>query len=241
MILYPAIDLIDGVCVRLSKGDFDQKTVYENGPVEVAQNYKKQGAVWLHLVDLDGAKDPEKRQLMLIENIVKQSELKVQTGGGIRIADDVAQLIDIGVSRVVIGSLAVKNPEIVQELFQQYGAERICLAADVKSKGQDYYIAVSGWQEESDLLLSNFIEGFLPFGLKHVLCTDISKDGMMAGCNIALYESLVTQYPALCFQASGGIHTLDDLSQLPTDGAVIGKALYEGAFTLKKALEVATC
>jgi phosphoribosylformimino-5-aminoimidazole carboxamide ribotide isomerase len=236
MIIYPAIDLIDGQCVRLYKGDFDQQTIYDSSPIEVAQSYAKDGAQWLHLVDLDGAKDPEKRQLALIREIIAQSGLKVQTGGGLRSADDVAALLDAGASRVVVGSLAVKDWKQVLEMFERFGPDKICLAADVVPQDGTYMIAVSGWQEESTLSLDMFLQSYVDAGLVHVLCTDISRDGTMGGCNTDLYTDLVARYPGLQVQASGGVSSLDDIKALKSSGVIIGKALYEGAFTLKEAL-----
>jgi len=237
MIIYPAIDLINGAVVRLHKGDFAQQTTYGTSPVDVAISYQGAGAEWLHLVDLDGAKDPQKRQTSLIAEIIEKSGLKVQTGGGIRSADDVAALVNAGASRVVIGSLAVREPEMVRSMFAQFGAERICLAADVMSDDDGYNIAVSGWQEASTTSLHAFIESYVEHGLRHVLCTDIDRDGTMKGCNLELYKSIKNAFPQIALQASGGVSTLDDITALDTDGVIVGKALYEGVFSLEEALK----
>jgi len=236
MIIYPAIDLIDGEVVRLHKGDFDQKTTYGSDPVAVARAYADAGATWLHLVDLDGAKNPENRQTDLIGRIIDGSGLKVQTGGGIRSRDDVDALITAGASRVVIGSLAVREPDLVASMLDGFGVEAICLAADVVRPDDEFMIAVSGWQEASSLSLYEFIHGFVPAGLRHVLCTDIDRDGTMRGPNGTLYQTVKRQFPDIQLQASGGVSGIDDLHDLPTDGVIIGKAIYEGAIDLKAAL-----
>ena len=236
MIIYPAIDLIDGEVVRLHKGDFEQKTTYGSDPVAVARAYADAGATWLHLVDLDGAKNPENRQTDLIGRIIDGSGLKVQTGGGIRSRDDVDALITAGASRVVIGSLAVREPDLVASMLDGFGVEAICLAADVVRPDDEFMIAVSGWQEASSLSLYEFIHGFVPAGLRHVLCTDIDRDGTMTGPNGTLYQTVKRQFPDIQLQASGGVSGIDDLHDLPTDGVIIGKAIYEGAIDLKAAL-----
>ena len=238
MIVYPAIDLIDGEVVRLHKGDFDQKTTYGSDPVAVARAYADAGASWLHLVDLDGAKNPKNRQTNLISRIIDGSGLKVQTGGGIRSREDVEALIKAGASRVVIGSLAVREPDLVSSMFDEFGVDAICLAADVVRPDDEFMIAVSGWQEASTLSLFDFIGGFVPAGLCHVLCTDIDRDGTMTGPNGTLYRRVKQQFPDIQLQASGGVSGVDDLRDLPTDGVIIGKAIYEGAIDLKAALEL---
>ncbi len=241
MILYPAIDLICGAVVRLHKGDFDQLTQYGTDPVAVAKTYADAGATWLHLVDLDGAKNPQNRQIDLIANIINSTGLLVQTGGGIRSADDVAALLDAGAARVVIGSLAVRDPDVVKQLMQMHGPEKICLAADVILQNDSFYIAVSGWQEASDLSLFDFLNMFAPAGLTHVLCTDIDRDGTLRGFNRALYTSVKQEFSYLQLQASGGASRLEDLKHLDADGVIIGKALYEGRFSVAEALEATAC
>ena len=241
MIIYPAIDLIDGNVVRLHKGDFDQLTKYGSDPVSLAQSYADAGAKWLHLVDLDGAKNPKNRQVSLIERIIEGSGLQVQTGGGIRSLNDVKMLIDAGASRVVIGSLAVRDLETTKHIFTAFGPERICLAADVIWQNNGFYIAVSGWQEASTLGLVDFIMTYQDSGLLHTLCTDIDRDGTLAGCNRDLYQTVKHEFPNLQLQASGGVSILNDLVGLHADGVIIGKALYEGRFTVKQALETVAC
>lgn len=241
MIIYPAIDLIDGKCVRLHKGDFARQTTYNFDPVDITKAYKQNGAKWLHVVDLDGAKNPVSRQTGLITKIIQESGLNVQTGGGARSLNDVQTLIDAGASRVVISSMAIKNPDLAKRIIVNFGTDRICLAADVIEQNHTYKIAVSGWQESSTISLNDFLTDYQSAGIKHVLCTDISKDGTMQGCNFSLYKDLVQNFPGLSIQASGGIHALQDLKNLTTNGVIIGKALYEGAFTLREALEAVTC
>ncbi len=238
MIVYPAIDVMDGKCVRLYKGDFGKQTTYSNSPEEVAIKFRSQGAEWLHLIDLDGARSPDNRQLNIIEKIVQKSEMQVQTGGGIRSVEEVANLLSIGVSRVIIGSMATKEPELVKGMFTKFGPEKICLAADVQTRDDEYFVAVSGWQELSTIPLRSFINDYLQVGLKHVLCTDISRDGTLQGCNVGLCNSIQDEFPGIALQASGGVGSLYDLRELKTSGVIVGKALYEGNFTLAEALEV---
>ena len=241
MIIYPAIDLFDGVVVRLHKGDFERVTQYGTDPVTVAQSYSEAGAKWLHLVDLDGAKNPQNRQIGLIKKIIDSTGLSVQTGGGVRSIGDVAALIDTGATRVVIGSLAVRDPVTVKQLLQNYGPEKICLAADVIWQNNRFNISVSGWQEASELSLFSFLKMFKAAGLKHVLCTDISRDGTLQGFNKSLYADVKQRFPDLQLQASGGASSLADLKNVAADGVIIGKALYEGRFSVADALETVTC
>ena len=238
MIIYPAIDLIAGEVVRLHKGDFAQKTTYGTDPVAVARAYADAGASWLHLVDLDGAKDPAHRQTTLISRIIEGSGLKVQTGGGIRSRGDVEALLSAGASRVVIGSLAVRDQDTVAAMIADLGVEAICLAADVVRPDQDFMIAVSGWQEASTMTLADFIEGFLPSGLRHGLGADIVRDGTLTGPNKALYDIVKAAYPDIRLQASGGVKGIEDLDGLGTDGVIIGRAIYEQKIDLKAALEL---
>ncbi len=241
MIIYPAIDLINGSVVRLRKGSFDRLTKYSNNPVRVAQSYADAGAKWLHLVDLDGAKNPEKRQITLIGKIIDNTGLNVQVGGGIRSFNDVKKLLEAGASRVVIGSLAARDTETTKRIFENFGPERICLAADVIRQNSKFRIAVSGWQEASNLDLFAFIKTYLESGLRHTLCTDIDRDGTLVGCNRDLYQMVKRAFPNLRLQASGGVSVLGDLVGLPADGVIIGKALYEGRFDVKEALDAVRC
>lgn len=239
MRIYPAIDLIGGACVRLYKGDFDQMTSYEQTPVSMAQRYADEGAGMLHLVDLDGARDPKKRQLEMIARIIKATDLTVQTGGGVRTSDDVRALLDIGATRVVIGSLAVKDPDLTKDIFKTFGSDKICLALDVMEKGDDFCIAVAGWQETTTTTLFDIIDDYTSAGLKHILCTDIGRDGTLQGANIGLYQKLCEFHPDIQVQASGGVGTLRDIAALQKTGvyaAIVGKAIYEDRFTVRNAV-----
>ncbi len=239
--IIPAIDLIDGSVVRLYQGDYEQKTQYEFDPVEVVHDYADQGAKWLHIVDLTGAKDTNKRQLTLIKKMVDTQRMQFQAGGGIRSEKDVAQLLQIGVKRIVIGSLAVKQPEVVKDWVKQYGPESIVLALDVNiDENGNKLIATHGWQQSSGVALEGLLEDFLSVGAKHVLCTDISRDGTLQGSNHQLYLEMAKQFPTVDWQASGGIGKLQDIEVLkPTgvSGVILGRALLEGKFTLKEAIQ----
>ncbi len=239
--IIPAIDLIDGQVVRLYQGDYEQKTQYALDPVEVVKDYASQGATWLHIVDLTGAKDTSKRQLSLIQSMVQTGLMQFQAGGGIRSEEDVKQLLDIGVKRVVIGSLAVKQPEQVKAWFKKYGPESIVLALDVNIDAEgNKMIATHGWQENSGVSLEALLNDYLAVGAKHVLCTDISKDGTLQGSNTQLYNDMCAKFPSVNWQASGGIGCLDDITALKpcnVDGVILGRALLEGKFTVKQAID----
>jgi phosphoribosylformimino-5-aminoimidazole carboxamide ribotide isomerase len=205
----------------------------------VARGFKAAGATWLHVVDLDGAKDPTKRQAPLVERLVRESGLRVQAGGGIRDEAQVAALLGAGVQRVIVGSLAVRSPELVRGWLKHFGPENIVLSPDVRLDGTGVpRIAAAGWQETTGVVLDHFLTGYLSCGLVHILCTDISRDGRLAGPNTALYASLVKKFPALQVQASGGVSSLADLRALRATGAagaIVGRALYENKFTLREA------
>ena len=238
--IIPAIDLIDGHVVRLYQGDYKQKTQYELDPVDVVHDYADQGATWLHIVDLTGAKDTSKRQLELIKAMVDTKRMQFQAGGGIRSEEEVAQLLETGVSRVVIGSLAVKQPELVKSWVEKYGPERIVLALDINiSESGETLIATHGWQENSGVALEGLLEDFGTVGAKHVLCTDISRDGTLQGANTELYQEMAARFPNVSWQASGGIGSINDIETLkPTNvaGVILGRALLEGKFTVKEAI-----
>ena len=238
--IIPAIDLIDGSVVRLYQGDYQQKTQYQLAPVDVVHSYADQGAEWLHIVDLTGAKDTDKRQLSLIKEMVATKRMQFQCGGGIRSEQDVQQLLDIGVARVVIGSLAVKNPDLVQSWMQKYGAQHFVLALDINiNAAGEKRIATHGWQEDSGVELGKLLQSYLDFGVEQVLCTDISKDGTLQGPNYELYQEMVQQFPSVDWQASGGIGSLADIEKLkPTkvQGVILGRALLEGKFTVEQAI-----
>lgn len=238
--IIPALDLIDGNVVRLHQGDYNQKREYGNDPLLRLQDYQAQGAKILHLVDLTGAKDPNARQIDLIKHLIDGVNVPVQIGGGIRTESDVKTLLDAGAARVVIGSTAIKSPDMVKQWFKNYGAARLVLALDVRiNQAGEKHIAIHGWQEESTQTLEDVVEDFLPYGLKHVLCTDISKDGTLSGSNVALYQTISQKYPQVAFQASGGIGNLDDIKALENtgvSGVIVGRALLEGKFSVKEAI-----
>ena len=238
--IIPALDLIDGKVVRLYQGDYAQKTVYSDDPQSQFTIYNEQGADWLHLVDLDGAKDTSKRQLDVIASLIKNTPAKIQIGGGVRTEQDVKDLLDAGAQRVVIGSTAVKEPEMVAGWMRKYGAEHIVLALDINIDGEgNKIVAVSGWQEASGQTIESLLETYLAVGLKHVLCTDISKDGTLTGSNVDLYTELSAAYPQVAWQASGGIGSLDDIAAVARSGAtgmIVGRALLEGKFNVIEAI-----
>lgn len=239
-IIIPALDLIDGSVVRLHQGDYDQKRDYGSDPLLRLQEYQRQGAKLLHLVDLTGAKDPKARQITLIQTLIKGVQVPVQIGGGIRTQDDVEALLAAGAARVVIGSTAIKQPELVKQWFSKYGPEALVLALDVRiATDGNKYVAIHGWQEDSNQTLEQVIDDYLPHGLKHVLCTDISKDGTLSGSNVRLYREISQKYPQIAFQASGGIGQLDDVKALKDSGVagvIVGRALLEGKFTVEEAI-----
>jgi len=240
MIIYPAIDLRGGRVVRLTEGKFDQEKSYGDDPLAVARDFAASGATWLHVVDLDGAKDPAKRQTALVEQIARGSGLRMQTGGGIRDESQIAALLAAGARRVIVGSLAAKQPELVRGWLKKFGSESIILSPDVRLDADGTpRVAAAGWQESTGVALDDFLNGFLAAGLVHILCTDISRDGKLTGPNSALYAQLVKKFPSLQIQASGGVSSLDDLRVLKTTGsagAIVGRALYEKKFTLREAL-----
>lgn len=238
--IIPALDLIDGNVVRLHQGDYDQQRDYGNDPLLRLQDYQQQGAQILHLVDLTGAKDPAARQIPLLRKLLAGVSVPVQVGGGIRNEQDVIALLEAGATRVVIGSTAVRQPEVVQSWFERYGADAIVLALDVRidAAGRKN-VAISGWQEDSEAMLEQVVEQYLPFGLKHVLCTDISRDGTLKGSNVGLYQEVCQRYPQIAFQASGGIGNLDDIAQLRgsgVEGVIVGRALLDGKFSVEEAI-----
>jgi phosphoribosylformimino-5-aminoimidazole carboxamide ribotide isomerase len=231
MKLIPAIDLRDGRCVRLLKGDFAQETRYAVDPVALAIQYAEQGADWLHIVDLDGAKRGEPVNLAVIERMCSAAGVAVQYGGGVRTAASLEQALAV-VERVVVGSLAVTEPETVAEWLMRHGPERLVLALDVRlERDGTPMVATHGWTRASTLTLAAAIERYAGAGVRHVLCTDIDRDGALTGPNVELYRECATRWPAIAFQASGGVRDAGDLEALAAAGAaaaVSGKALLEG-------------
>lgn len=234
MNIFPAIDLKDKQVVRLLKGDYNKMTVYGNNPLEVAKGFKKSGAEFMHVVDLDGAKSGNGENREIIKLLAKESGLKVQTGGGIRTPEAVKELIDAGIFRVILGTASVKDPAFLKEMVKEYG-EKIAVGVDIA----DGFVAINGWTEKSELEAFSFCENLVKIGVKTVICTDISKDGAMAGTNRELYRELSEKFP-LDIIASGGVSDMDDireLTKLNLYGAIIGRALYNGAIDLTEAIK----
>ncbi|KAA6226049.1 MULTISPECIES: 1-(5-phosphoribosyl)-5-[(5-phosphoribosylamino)methylideneamino]imidazole-4-carboxamide isomerase [unclassified Campylobacter] len=238
--LIPAVDLIDGKVVRLVKGDYEQKKVYSFDALKKLEEYENMGAKILHLVDLDGAKNPAKRQLKLIEKIASNINVTLQVGGGIRSIQDVRNLLDAGVSRVIVGSLAIKDPDLCVKILQHFSNENIVLALDVFPKDDDFFVTAHAWQEVSDKKLLSVLEFYAPHGLKYLLCTDISRDGTMQGANTRLYHLINEIFSHLYIQASGGVNNLENLAKLKgiCSGVIVGKALLDGSFSVKDGIRV---
>ncbi|MCR2101111.1 1-(5-phosphoribosyl)-5-[(5-phosphoribosylamino)methylideneamino]imidazole-4-carboxamide isomerase [Campylobacter upsaliensis] len=237
--LMPAIDLIDGEIVRLVKGEYESKQSYDFKPLEKLKEYERAGAKWLHLVDLSGAKEPNKRQFELIQSLALNLNANLQVGGGIRTKVEVKNLLESGVKRVVIGSLALTNPQLCVELLSEFGADKLCLALDVKPVKEDFYLALNAWQDTSKKKLFEVLELYAKEGLKHILCTDISKDGTLSGVNVELYKQIASNFSHIHTQASGGVAGLEDLEKLKglCGGVIVGKALLEGIFNIKEGLQ----
>lgn len=233
MRIIPAIDIIDGKCVRLSKGDYDTKIIYNENPLEVAKSFEAHGIEYLHLVDLDGAKSSKIVNYKILEQIATQTSLQIDFGGGLKSDDDLKIAFESGASQITGGSIAVKNKAIFEKWISEYGSEKIILGADAK----DEKIAVSGWLEDSDEDLIPFIQEYQTKGIQYVICTDIAKDGMLEGPSFDLYKKILAEANGLKLIASGGISTFDELPKLAhlgCEGTIIGKAIYEGRITLKQ-------
>ena len=232
MKIIPAIDIIDGKCVRLSKGDYDTKKVYHENPVDIAKEFEANGIKYLHVVDLDGAKAKTIKNLKTLENLASQTQLIIDFGGGIKTRENLEAAFNAGATKVTIGSIAVDNPEICEEWIVEFGADKLILGADCL----DRKIKTSGWLTDSDLDVLEFIQTYQTKGMKEVICTDISKDGMLQGPSFELYKEIMEQ-SNVDLIASGGISCLqdvEDLKELGCAGAIIGKALYEGKISLKE-------
>lgn len=230
--LVPAIDIIDGKCVRLSQGDYDTQKVYNENPLEVAKEFEANGIRRLHVVDLDGAKSSHIVNYKVLDQLAGHTSLTIDFGGGIKTDEDLTIAFEYGAQMVTLGSIAVKNPDLFKSWLHKYGAEKIILGADVK----DNRISVNGWKEESQQELLPFLDGYTQEGIRKVLCTDISRDGMLQGPSIDLYKQIMAQFPDMHLIASGGVSGLDDIIRLDEAGipaVVFGKALYEGRITLK--------
>ena len=229
----PAIDIIGGQCVRLTKGDYDQKTVYRDSPAEVAKEFEQLGFKRLHVVDLDGAKSKHIVNVDVLRNITTETQLTVDFGGGIKTDEDIEKAFAAGAAMVTVGSIAVTQPELFMGWLDKYGAERMILGADVRN-GK---ISINGWKEDSTEDLLPFLRKYIDAGIKNVLCTEISKDGTLQGPAIELYKEVMTAYPTLHLIASGGVSSIDDIKALDAAGipaVVFGKAIYEGRINLKE-------
>ncbi|MDQ3109651.1 MAG: 1-(5-phosphoribosyl)-5-[(5-phosphoribosylamino)methylideneamino]imidazole-4-carboxamide isomerase [Bacteroidota bacterium] len=229
--IIPAIDLIGGKCVRLSNGDFSTTKTYRDNPVDVAREFEAAGITRLHIVDLDGAKSGAPVNLSVLEEIAKATNLLIDFGGGIKTDEDVQRVIDAGVTYVSVGSIAVKEPETLDRWIRKYSADKFFLGADVR-EGK---IAVSGWQEQTEIDVVKFIHEHMTKRISHVFCTDISKDGLLNGPSTELYKHILAQCPGLRLVASGGVSCIQDiheLNELGCDGVIVGKAIYEGKIAL---------
>jgi len=233
MRIIPAIDIIDGKCVRLSKGDYNTKKIYNQNPLEVAKDFEAHGIQYLHLVDLDGAKSKHIVNHKVLEQVASQTSLKVDFGGGLKTDDDLRIAFESGANQITGGSIAVKDVNTFESWLSKFGADKIILGADANNEK----IAVSGWLEESDQELIPFVKGYQEKGINYVICTDISKDGMLQGPSFDLYQKMLNEIPAIKLIASGGISTFDELPKLAEigcEGTIIGKAIYENRISLKQ-------
>jgi phosphoribosylformimino-5-aminoimidazole carboxamide ribotide isomerase len=226
MRIIPAIDLIDGQCVRLTQGDYTTGKVYHSDPLEVAQYFESQGAKYLHLVDLDGAKAGKVVNLAVLEKIALHTRLRIDFGGGIQSDDDIQKVFDSGAYQITGGSIAVKKPDTFLAWIERYSAEKIILGADVRQE----QISVSGWQETTSLNLFDFLAQYIARGIQYVICTDIQRDGLLQGSSTDLYKKILERFPDIKLIASGGVSDIEELAMLKSiglHGAIIGKALYE--------------
>jgi phosphoribosylformimino-5-aminoimidazole carboxamide ribotide isomerase len=239
--IIPAIDIRGGKVVRLLKGDFDSETAFSFDPIELAKQYEADGAFLLHIVDLDAARDGSPGNRELILQMVNAIKIPAQVGGGIRDASTAGQLLTSGVHRVVIGSIAMKQPDVVLELLERYGTDRICVALDVRPHGNDdYRLTAQGWLESVSTPLNKLLDFYVKYNIEHILMTDVSRDGAMSGPNIELYRTVAAAYPSIKLQASGGVRSVEDLRELRAAGAhaaIVGKALLIGAVSLHEELE----
>ena len=236
MLIFPAIDLYDGKAVRLYKGRYEDMTVYSEDPLSVARDFEKKGATYIHMVDLEGAKDGTTPNLSVVERVAKNTGLRVEIGGGIRSMETIEKYLSAGVYRVILGTAAITDKEFLKEAIAKYG-ERIAVGADIK----DGFVAIKGWLETSSVFCEDFFAEMQELGVRTVICTDVSKDGAMKGTNLSLYRILSRRF-SVDIVASGGVSSIDDvkaLQEMGLYGAIIGKAYYTGAIDLKEAIEVA--
>lgn len=233
MRIIPAIDIIDGKCVRLTQGDYSQQKTYRENPVDQAKEFEGHGMDYLHLVDLDGAKSQRIVNYNTLEAIASQTSLRIDFGGGVKSDKDVEIAFDCGAVQLTGGSIAVKNPDLFSAWLRRYGSEKIILGADVKEGG----IAIHGWKETSPIQLPAFLQTYVRKGVMYAICTDVSKDGMLEGPALELYRQILADFPSIKLIASGGVSSMDDvyrLQEIGCEGAIIGKAIYENKITLKE-------
>ncbi len=231
--IIPATDIIGGECVRLSQGDYNRQTTYYRDPLDAAKQFEDAGIKRLHMVDLDGAKASEPMNLRVLERVATHTSLVLQYGGGIKSTQALTDVFNAGASRAIVGSLAVRQPEMFASWLDQFGGEKMVLGADLKGDK----VAIQGWLEESEMTAADLFNRFMPHGLKHIITTDISRDGMMCGAAKDLYVELMSQFPSLNIIASGGISKMADIEELDranVKSVIVGKALYEGGITLKE-------
>ena len=236
MIIYPAIDLYDKKAVRLYKGDYNEMTVYSDNPCEIAENFYKAGARYMHVVDLEGAKTGETPNIDVIKKLAAIPDMFIEVGGGIRSLEVAKRYVEAGVDRIILGTAALKDREFLLAAIESFG-EKVAVGVDIK----DSYVAVKGWIEKSEVLAMDFLAELDSLGVKTVICTDISKDGAMMGTNLSLYRTLSEKF-GMQIIASGGVSSIDDvkkLREMDLYGAIVGKAYYTGAISLKEAVEVA--
>lgn len=233
MTIIPAIDLINGKCVRLTKGDYAQQKIYNEHPLEVAKQFEDAGITRLHMVDLDGAKAGSIINLKVLETVASQTKLVIDFGGGIKKINDIESVFNAGAAIATVGSIAVKHPELLEEWLMEFGADKFLVGADVL----DEKIKISGWLEDGGINIFSFIGKMIGLGVTNIFCTDISKDGAMQGPSIELYKKIMEEHPEIKLIASGGVTNFDDvikLKEIGCNGVIIGKAIYEGNITLKQ-------
>jgi phosphoribosylformimino-5-aminoimidazole carboxamide ribotide isomerase len=231
--IIPAIDIINGKCVRLTKGDYTKEKIYYDQPLDAAKSFEDAGLKRLHIVDLDGAKAGSIRNLKVLESVASATKLVIDYGGGIKNIEDVSKVFNAGASIVTLGSIAVKQSEVVEEWLLEFGADKILIGADVLNEK----VKISGWLEDGGITISEFIGKMLAIGAQNIFCTDISKDGVMQGPSVDLYKTIIEQHPSMHLIASGGVSKIEDVEELikiGCDGVIIGKAIYEGKITLKQ-------
>ncbi len=231
--IIPAIDIMDGKCVRLSQGDYNQCTTYLQSPADMAKMYADAGIQRIHVVDLDGAKASEPANLKTLELIAVSADVKIEWGGGIKSRNSLNNVLNAGADYAIIGSIAAREPSVFEEWLKEFGPEKLILGADIKNRK----VSVNGWKEEVEMSLEEIVERFLPFGLKETICTDISKDGMLAGPAFELYTELQQKYPQIEFTVSGGISSMEDIVKLDKLGfkkVIAGKAIYENKITMEE-------